>query len=156
MRLRHCIVLGYLILAALGAGGCARTLPDTAGFALENTITVDAPFKDAWQMVKGVLREQDLEIYTRDKRGTFVAYSKPRKFLGFMQRHRVKYTIELAPVAEDETRVYIASMRQVYGVTLLTYPDWHDRKTTDSQGMLKILQAVEAKAAKYKPLPKPA
>jgi hypothetical protein len=145
MRHHKWLVLGSLVLIAASMAGCAKAARDTKGFALENTITVDMPFKDAWQMVKGVLREQDLEIYTRDKRGTFVAFSKPRKFLGFMERHRVKYTIEVAPVSEEETRVYIETVRQVYGVTLLTYPDWHDRKTSDSKGTTALLQAIEAK-----------
>lgn len=155
MQFRKYLIFACLGLAMLGLGGCARAARDTTGFALENTITVDASFKDAWQMVKGVLREQQLDIYTRDKRGTFVAFSKPRKFLGFEQQHRVKYTIELAPISEDETRVYIETVRQVYGVTLLTYPDWHDRKTKDNKGAMKILQALEAKAAARANTPNP-
>jgi hypothetical protein len=146
MRHHKWLVLGSLVFIAAAMAGCAKSARDTTGFALENTITVDMPFKDAWQMVKRVLRDQDLEIYTRDKRGTFVAFSKPRKLLGFMERHRVKYTIELAPVSEEATKVYIETVRQVYGVTLLTYPDWHDRKTSDSKGTTALLQAIEAKA----------
>ncbi len=144
MSFRNVIVALLCITAFCG---CARTLRDTRGFAMENSITVDAPFKDAWQIVKGVLRAQDLDLYTRDKRGTFVAFSKTWKHFSFLQRHRMKYTIELAPVSEEETRIYIETIRQVYGVTLLTYPDWHDRKATNNAEAVKILKAVEEKAA---------
>jgi len=74
----HLKLLGcssLVVILAAGAG-CARAARDTTGFARENSTIVDAPFKEAWQAVKGVLREQKLDIYTRDKRGTFVAYSK--------------------------------------------------------------------------------
>ncbi|HPO13664.1 MAG TPA: hypothetical protein PLI09_09480 [Candidatus Hydrogenedentes bacterium] len=144
MFVRNAIIAVVCMTALFG---CARTLHNTTGFALENSITVDAPFKDTWQIVKGVLRAQDLDLYTRDKRGTFVAYSTAWKHFSFLQRHRTKYTIELAPVNEEETRVYIETIRQVYGVTLLTYPGWHDRKAKNNAEAVKILKAVEEKAA---------
>jgi len=134
-----------LVLIVAAGGGCARAARDTTGFARENSLIVDAPFMDAWQTIKGVLREQKLDIYTRDKRGTFVAYSKMHRRWRVFQPHRTKFTIELAPVTPDETKVYIETVKQVYGVTLLTYPDWHDRKTADDTAARAILDAVRAK-----------
>lgn len=140
-------LLGYgsLVLILAAGAGCARAARDTTGFARENSIIVDAPFKEAWQAVKGVLREQKLDIYTRDKRGTFVAYSKMHRRWRIFQPHRMKFTIEIASITPNETKIYIETVKQVYGVTLLTYPDWHDRKTTDDRMARAILDAVQAK-----------
>jgi len=143
MSYRNGLIFGLLTLVVLTGFGCARTPRDTTGFAQENTITVKAPFEEAWQTVKGVLREQELELYTRDKRGAFVAYTPMRR--RFLQPTRVKYTIELGRVSAEETRIYIETIKQVYGVTLLTYPDWHDRKTKDNAGATAILDAIQAK-----------
>lgn len=133
-----------LLLVIAGLGGCARAARDTSGFALENRVTVNAPFNDTWQAVKHVLREQGYDIYTRDKRGIFVAYSQSHRSL-ILQPHRIKYTVEVGEVTKETTSIYIQTVRQVYGVTLLTYPDWHDRKMTDNSGAVAILDAVQAK-----------
>ena len=62
--------LYFSILVVLVAGaGCARAARDTTGFALNDSALVEAPFEETWQATKAVLREMDLEIYTRDKRG---------------------------------------------------------------------------------------
>lgn len=147
MTHRACLIIMGLVIAAAAGTGCARTARDTTGFALEHTTTVDMPFKDAWQLVKSVLREQELDIYTRDKRGTFVAHTKVKRVWRILQPRRMQYTIELAPVSDTRTRIYVESVRQVYGVTLLTYPDWHDRKTTNDTGSLTILSAIQEKAS---------
>ncbi len=147
MTYRVCLIIAGLAVAAAMTGGCARTARDTTGFALEHTTTVDMPFQDAWQLVKTVLRDQDFEIYTRDKRGIFVAHTKVSRVWRVLQPRRMQYTIELAPVSDNRTRIYIESVRQVYGVTLLTYPGWHDRKTTKDEGALTILSAIQDKAA---------
>jgi hypothetical protein len=107
---------------------------------------VNLPFNEAWQLVKAVLREQDYEIYTRDKRGVFVAFSGSKRNL--LQYHRTKLTIALEAVSDSATQVSVETLRQVYGVTLLTYPGWHDRKTQDHTKAQAILKAIEAKAAK--------
>ena len=128
--------------------GCARAARDTTGFTLEHTTKVNAPFEETWQTVKTVLRENEFDIYTRDKRGSFIAYTDPqRKSLRFFLPKRTQYTIEVAAVSADETAIYIETVNQVYGVTLLTYPGWHDRETEDDSQALVILQAVEARLA---------
>ncbi len=108
--------------------GCARTLRDTSGLAEEKVITVKAPFEKTWEATKDTLRELKLDIYTRDKRGVFIAYDQPKR--KWLQLNRVKYEVRLGSVNSEETRVFISAVKQVYGVTLLTNPDWHDRKIT--------------------------
>jgi uncharacterized lipoprotein len=138
VRLALACVLGFALLAPLG---CARAARDTTGFGLEHELTVDAPFDTTWQTVKQVLREQEYDIHTRDKRGRFVAYSRETRGLSPKPR-RVKHVIEIEPLGEDTTRVTIESMRQVYGVTLLTHPNWHDRPTDDPTEALAVLDAL--------------
>lgn len=134
-----------LVLCSLGNIGCARAARDTTGFAVTDNTTVNAPFDEAWQKVKAALREKDYEIYTRDKRGVFVAFSKSD--LSLLHYHRIKLTISLEAVSDSATKVTVETIRQVYGVTLLTYPGWHDRKTQDHVRAQEILKAIEGKAA---------
>lgn len=133
------------LVVMLSILGCARAARDTTGFAMSDSATVGASFEDAWQAVKAVLRERGLEIYTRDKRGLFVAYSNMRRHI--LVPHRTKYTIELSQLSDHETGVNIETLREVYGVTLLTYPNWHARKATDNSEALAILEALQAKLA---------
>ena len=143
-NLLTCAILGLVIVAV---AGCARTARDTTGFALENTANVEISLDAAFQVSKDVLREQGFELYTRDKRGHLVAYTPVKRTLGFLTPRRTQYTIDLAPVSEQETFVRIEAVRQVYGVTLLTYPGWHDRKTGDDTGAAAILEAIQSQAA---------
>lgn len=140
VRLALACVLGLSLLAPMG---CARSARDTTGFGLEHEVTVNAPFDETWQTVKRVLREQDYDLHTRDKRGRFVAYSQVSRGLSPKPR-RVKHLILVEPVGADSTRVHVESMRQVYGVTLLTHPDWHDRRTDDPTEALALIDAIRA------------
>jgi len=115
-----------VVLTFILFNGCARTLKDTSGFAEEKVITVKAPFDKTWQATKETLKEMKLDIYTRDKRGVFVAFDQPKR--KWMQLNRIKYEIRLGSVKSEETRIFISAIKQIYGVTLLTNPDWHDRK----------------------------
>ncbi len=138
-------IVACLALGLICVSGCARTARSTAGFAVENSVTVSAPFEETWQIVKSVLREQGYDLYTRDTRGHFVAYTEQKRDLGLLTPRRMKYTVDLAKASEGETLVRVDAVRQVYGVTLLTYPGWHDRKMKDASGVEAILQAVQAK-----------
>lgn len=138
-------VLVLAVLATIPFSGCAGARRDTTGFTMNNTATVPAGFEDTWQAVKHVLREGGYELYTRDKRGTFVAYGKERHHL--LEPQRVKYTIDLSSLGEKETEVKIEAVKQVYGVTLLTRPDWHDRKLTEDKGLQEILDGVQKKVS---------
>ena len=86
-------LVGLPVVAAV-LGGCAHAARDTQGFALVNTAAVDGPFMDTWQATKAVLRERGLDLYTRDKRGVFVAYSAAKRRRLFMPK-RTKFTISL-------------------------------------------------------------
>ena len=135
----------FLVLCCAGGIGCARAARDTTGFAVTDNTTVNLPFNEAWQQAKAVLREKGYEIYTRDKRGVFVAFSGSSRKL--FQYHRMKLTVSLVAVSDSATQVAVETLRQVYGVTLLTYPGWHDRKTQNHTEAQDILKAIEAKAS---------
>jgi hypothetical protein len=146
MRARNWLILSLLAVLMVAAGGCARAARDTTGFTITDETTISMPVKDAWQTAKAVLREQNLDLYTRDKRGVFVAYSRMHRKL-LLVPHRTKYTVVLDPISETATKVTVETVKQVYGSTLLTYPGWFDRKATDHSKAQEILKAIEAKAA---------
>ncbi len=135
-----------LAIAAIGvlcfAAGCASTRPDTAGFKSTDTATIAAGFEETWQATKAVLREMELEVYTRDKRGEFVAYSSMRRQYRIVTPRRAKITIRLEELGAESTSLSIDSVQQIYGVKLLTYPDWHDRESVDNELAISILEAV--------------
>lgn len=129
-----------ILLSMILFSSCARTLKDTSGLAEEKVITVKAPFDKTWQATKETLRELNLDIYTRDKRGVFVAYDQPKR--EWMQLKRVKYEIQLGSVTSEETRIFVSAIKQIYGVTLLTNPDWHDRKMTGKSKSDEIINKI--------------
>jgi len=135
---RIALSLACLTLALATLGGCATAKKDTTGFAVSRELVVDQPFDEAWLNVKDTLVAQDLTVYTRDKRGFFEAFQGPDNPLPYVRNRRMKYTVDLFPVSRTETRIVVEAMKQVYGTSLRTYPDWHDRKTDDSE-MLEIL-----------------
>ncbi len=142
---RNLLYLSVLVVL-VAVAGCARAARDTTGFAMHDETVIEAPFEEAWQSTKAVLREMDLELYTRDKRGRFVAYTgMTRRRL--LVPHRVQYTILLESASPETTKIMIETLRQVYGVTLLTHPDWHDRKTEDNSVALEILERVKARTS---------
>lgn len=126
----------------LFAIGCAKSLKDTTGFAEEKVVTIKAPFDKTWEATKDTLRELNLQIYTRDKRGVFVAYDQKRKEWAMK---RIKYEINLGEINPNETKLYISAIKQVYGVTLLTYPGWHDRKITEKTKSDEIINKIMEK-----------
>lgn len=140
-RLKGCIITAAL---ALALGACAKDAPDTTGFAQYDSLEVAAPYEATWQATKTVLRERDLDIFTRDKQGVFVAFTETEGRI--FKPRRTKFTVFLN---EDggRTQITVETVRQVYGVTLLTYPDWHDRKAEDNSEALAILAAIHSKVA---------
>lgn len=145
MNKMYALMLSTAIVFLATLMGCARSARTTEGFSMVDSAVYQAPFVETWQAVKAVLRESDLDIYTRDKRGTFVAYTPMKRYLRVLTPERTKYTITVEQVTADSTRVSIETIEQVYGVTLLTHPDWHDRKTADNRKPLAILEAITAK-----------
>lgn len=143
MKIRYIGSLLLLLAVMAALGGCARAARDTTGFALNDTATVNAPFSEAWQLTKAVLREKGYDLYTRDKRGVFVAFTGQRHSL--LKLNRTKYTLSLRAVSDSETELTVETVRQVYGTTLLTYPGWHDRKATHHEDAQELIKAIQAK-----------
>ena len=140
------ITIAVTLVACAAGSGCARAARDTSDFALRDETVVNASFEDTWHIVKQVMRDQGYDLYTRDKRGAFIAYTPMRRML-WVQPRRTKFTIELARVAAEETAISVESIHQVYGVTLLTHPNWHDRKQRDPQASQAIIDAIQATIA---------
>ena len=142
------IAMFTCMVLAVSAGflGCARAARDTSGFALREETVINSSFDDVWHAVKRAAREQGYDIYTRDKRGVFVIYT-PLKRILWTQPRRTKLTVELAQQSAVETALSIESVRQVYGVTLLTHPNWHDRKQTDQSYSQLLLEGILAQVA---------
>jgi len=136
-----------LAVGAVTLNGCATGKNDTTGFAIQQEVILEQPYADAWQHVKRTLRANEYEIYTRDKRGTFVAYKGGKSLLGVLNSPREKYTLNLEPVTNSQTKVSVEAMKQVYGVSLTTYPDWHDRKTTNEERVAELIAALSGTPA---------
>ncbi|MCX8065540.1 MAG: hypothetical protein N3G21_10270 [Candidatus Hydrogenedentes bacterium] len=131
-------VLAVICLISLFS--CAKALKDTSGLAEEKVFTVKAPFDKTWLATRDALKELNLTLYTRDKRGLFVAYDQPKR--EWLNLKRVKYEIQLGSMNPDETKIFISAVSQVYGVTLLTEPDWHDRKLAKTSRSEEILNKI--------------
>lgn len=144
---RHLAGLLVLVIAVSAPTlGCARAKLNTAGFAITDTITVNKPLEETWQDAKAVLREMELDIYTRDKRGEFVAYTPMKRRFYVFTPHRTQLSIQMEELTTNSTTVTIETVDQVYGVTPLTYPDWHDRKTSDNEEALAILESLRTRS----------
>lgn len=134
---------GCVLVGVLAFAGCASTpkkpVPDLAHQASR---VVQAPFDAAWQATRDALRKNDYIIYTRDKRGVFVAYSEKERRM--RRRIRNELTITLEAVTSGSTRITLAVQQQKFGVTLLTYPGWHDRKTADGAVAEAFFEALES------------
>jgi len=149
LTMKHKSFFIFLTLCLLGVGalGCARAARDTTGFGIVDKAVVNAPFEETWQATKAALKEKKLNLYTRDKRGVFVAFSEMKRQLRLFTPHRTKLTVNLRPLSSTSTEVQIETMNQVYGSTLLTYPDWHDRKAKDNSLALSILESIQSKVS---------
>ncbi|NUM52530.1 MAG: hypothetical protein HUU46_02695 [Candidatus Hydrogenedentes bacterium] len=141
------VSVAFVLIAPLVLPGCARAAKDTTGFTMEDSITVAKPMDEAWQATKAVLRELEMDIYTRDKRGEFVAFTPMKRQLYVGTPHRTKLTITLTEATANSTTVNIQTVAQVYGVTLLTYPDWHDRKAPHNNEAVAIIESLKAKSS---------
>jgi hypothetical protein len=140
-------VICACVLLAAAVSGCATAKRDTTGFAMRDSVTVDQPFTEAWQTTKRVLRDSDLFLYTRDKRGTLVAYTEMKRDMLIFTPHRTQFTFTIEEVGATRTRIDVETIDQVYGVSMLTYPDWHDRKTSKNEKALDILARIQERVA---------
>ena len=149
---KHLVFVCAALMPFIGAG-CVHAARDTTGFAVTAETTVEASFEEAWQGVKAALREEGLEIYTRDKRGEFTAYTTMRR--RYLQPKRVAYTLLLTERAEGGTHIVLSAVRERYGVTPLTYPDWHERKTESIPELDALIASIEAHCEAGQPAPAP-
>lgn len=134
--------------------GCARAALDTTGFAEVESAEFDGDFLEVWQAAKAELRAMDLEIYTRDKRGVFVAFTPQGRAL-WLQPQRTKFTITLEEMRPGRVGVDIETIGHVYGVTLLTHPDWHERPARETDTARAILEGIAMRLDGELPLPGP-
>ncbi len=149
----HFSVRFALAMTVLGAalGGCATSSPADAELAKTDSAVVEAPFPQTWQSVKAVLRERDYLIYTRDKRGLFIAFTDAKRRR--LVPHRTQFTVTLEEVSAGSTRVSVETTFQQYGVSLTTYPMWHSKAPKDTAEALALLEAIQAKATGAAPAP---
>lgn len=125
MRVMSRVAVALCILALLStAPGCARNRPAKEPVAVNRSATVDAPFAETWESTRDAFLSLELPIYTRDKRGFFVAYSPQKRKL--LTPRRMQYTIILEPIGPDQTRIELETIPQRYLISLLTYPSWQD------------------------------
>lgn len=144
MKLLFGSFLSFLI-GVVALGGCVSIAPESPDMAQIDEMVVQAPLDETWQFTKSVLREKEYILYTRDKRGSFVAWSNPKRRR--LRPHRFHFTITLDRLTASSTRVTVETIHQQYGVTLLTYPGWHNLKTANTPEAMSILEAVSAKAS---------
>ena len=119
--------LCLFVVCGLVVVGCKSTRGDEgpAPAATVESLTVEAGFEEVWEKTRRALLEQKYEIYTRDTRGLFVAYTKVKQRL-LLFPHRMQVTVTLESVSTNSTRVSVETIHQKYRVTLLTYQDWRD------------------------------
>lgn len=140
------LFLVFLALSTLLVAGC-RTTPLEAAPGPAETEVISAPFEDTWQATRRALLGQNYQIYTRDKRGLFVARTPmERRLLIFPER--TEFVITLTELGPDRTEVTVETNPQRYKVTLLTYPSWRriDRPV-DNTAALAILDAIRSGVA---------
>lgn len=144
-------VPAVFVLAALLFYGCTTTTPDVkapaAGEEGAATVVATREFplarEQLWDVVKGVLRRSEGEVYTRDKEGIFVVYIDRGRHL--LTPHRFKVTITLLASGENKTAVKVELVPEAYTVTLLTEPAWRPRGADERAGPLamRLLEDIE-------------
>jgi len=123
------------------AAGCKST-PVTPTPPPVVSAVVQKDFESVWAETRDVLLDQGLQVYTRDKRGLFVAFT-PTKRVMIVSPRRTKLTVSLEPVTPQSTRISVETIKQHYRVTLLTYPDWRDvQEGTDPGKGQELLDAI--------------
>ena len=143
---RSVVSLCLFMACGLVAAGCASMRGDEGPVprATVESLTVGAGFEEVWEETRRALLEQKYEVYTRDTRGLFVAYTKVKRRL-LLFPHRLQVTVTLESVSRDSTRVSVETIHQKYRVTLLTYPDWRDdsRPALGDEGRA-LLEMIES------------
>jgi len=129
----------------LGATGCAR-VGARSGDAREEMIApvsaeVDAEFTVVRRLMRDVLRDSPVEIYTRDKRGIYVVFADMRR--AFLTPRRLRLVITIRPLAENRSRVTIETFPEAYTVQLLTEPAWRPAVFGDNSLAKEIIDSLQ-------------
>jgi hypothetical protein len=134
------------LIALLAVSGCQST-PTPSEAPPHVFATVDSQFEQAWESTRDVMLQRGLQIYVRDKRGMFVAYTPTKRNLLFFP-NRTKLTVTLETVSPGSIKIAVETIRQHYRVTLLTYPDWRDVPGEADEAAAKaLLDAILAHSA---------
>ena len=137
---------GLLTLSCLLAGiGCAR-VQGRAGRVGEDAIPpvsakVEGEFKLVRTVVRDVLRDSPVEIYTRDKRGIFVVFADMGR--AFITPRRLRLVISLRSLSENQTSVTVETFPEAYTVQLLTRPAWRPAAFGDNALAKEILDSLQ-------------
>lgn len=124
--------------------GCQSTPKEAPPPPPTVSAVVEKDFETVWTQTRDELLQQELWIYTRDKRGLFVVFTDMHRVF-FVSPRRTKMTISLEPVNAQSTRITVETIKQHYRVTLLTYPDWRDvLPGTDPEQGQELLNAIVA------------
>ena len=140
----------FVILAAIvAAAGCASTPPPAPPEVPTESAVLPYEFDSVWQATRDTLKGQNYEIYTRDKRGMFVAHT-PRKGT-FSIPNRARITVILERVTAGSTRVTVEAVRERYRMPLFRNPGWKEQPEVDltdrRQAVLEgIAATMEAQA----------
>lgn len=144
---------GVLILAfacLLAADGCARLRGRAASERSTAPVSadVDGEFRLVWSVVRDVLRDSPVEIYTRDKRGTFEVFEDKGRV--FLTARRLRLVITLRPVSESRTGVTVETFPEAYTVQLLTSPAWRPADFGDNSLAKELLNSIQQRTREAK------
>lgn len=132
-----------MALAMLSA--CASSPPPQPPEVETVSAVVPQAFEAVWQATRTTLKEQDLEIYTRDKRGLFVAHTKKKGTFSIPNRERI--TVALERVTAASTRVTVEAVRERYRMPLLRHPGWKEEPKVDlAERRQAVLDGISAAA----------
>lgn len=130
-------------LCLIVLAGCQSTPPPPPPEVAVDSVVVQREFDEVWQATKTVLVEQDYEIYTRDKRGMFVAYTKKKGTFSIPNRARI--TVVLERVTNNTTRVSVEAVQERYRMPLLKHPGWKEQPKVDlTERRQEVLRGIEA------------
>jgi outer membrane lipopolysaccharide assembly protein LptE/RlpB len=100
-----------LILSACGCAGLRGRVPANEYSIPDVSAEVGGEFGQVRDVVRDVLRESPVEIYTRDKRGAFVVFADMGR--AFLTPRRLRLVFTLERMSESNTRVTVP--RSVHG-----------------------------------------
>ena len=138
-----------LILSSCGCAAVRGRGTQAGEYAIpEITADIEVESKLVRDVVRDVLRESPVEIYTRDKRGRFVAFADMGR--AFLTPRRLRLVIRLKPVSESKTHLTIQTFPEAYTVQLLTNPAWRPAAFGDNSLAKDILDSIKKRTEKIR------